>query len=251
MTQIIAFAGNKQSGKTTSCNFMLALKLVELGIATNARINTSGLIEVSDIGGENPFNSDFFVLTDQMLNDLYDQGLSNYIKMYAFADPLKDICVSLLGLTKNQVFGSDEEKNSLTNISWEDMPGNKKRKGKMTAREVMQFVGTDIFRKMKNDIWIESILNRIKADSPEIAVISDVRFLNETEALLDVNAYIVALTRNMNPDAEHASEKDIPIILEKANFVIDNQNLDIRQHNLILYTNLSNQFPDIIPIFGQ
>lgn len=32
MTQIVGFAGKKQSGKNTACNYILALKLAELGV---------------------------------------------------------------------------------------------------------------------------------------------------------------------------------------------------------------------------
>ena len=52
MTQIIGFAGKKQSGKNTACNFILALKLAELGICKTSRLSKNGEIEVTDILGE-------------------------------------------------------------------------------------------------------------------------------------------------------------------------------------------------------
>ena len=44
------------------------------------------------------------------------------IRTYSFADPLKQICINLLGLSNEQCYGSDEDKNSLTSLRWEDIP---------------------------------------------------------------------------------------------------------------------------------
>ena len=52
MTQILGFAGKKQSGKNTACNYIIALKLVELGVSKKTRLTADGAIEVSDIFGE-------------------------------------------------------------------------------------------------------------------------------------------------------------------------------------------------------
>ena len=54
MTKIIGFAGKKQSGKNTACNFITAIKLAELGICKTSRISEGGDIEVTDILGEKP-----------------------------------------------------------------------------------------------------------------------------------------------------------------------------------------------------
>ena len=42
MTQIIGFAGKKQSGKNTACNFILATKIAELGVSKGTRLNEGG-----------------------------------------------------------------------------------------------------------------------------------------------------------------------------------------------------------------
>ena len=77
MTKIIAFAGRKQSGKT-SCSEFVARYF-------------NGTIP--------PFNS---------------------AKIYNFADPLKkDICINILGLTYEQCYGEDIDKNTVTEVEWE------------------------------------------------------------------------------------------------------------------------------------
>jgi len=192
MTKIIAFSGRKQSGKTTSSEFVSSF-----------------------------FNNSFNV------------------KIYNFADPLKkDICMNILGLTHNQCYGEDIYKNTLTNITWEGK--------KLTAREVMQFVGTDMFRKMKNDVWASATIQKIKNDDNDdlpIAIIADCRFPNEVDAIKRAGGYVIKLTRNLF-NSDHASEIALdPENYDQNNFdlVIDNQTISIEEKNKIIHTFLQNK----------
>jgi hypothetical protein len=174
MTNIVAFAGRKQSGKTTCSEFIAKY--------------FNGVIE--------PFNG---------------------AKIYNFADPLKkDICMNILGLTYNQCYGEDIDKNTLTDIEWEGK--------KLNAREVMQFVGTNIFRKMKNDVWSGATINKIKNETPNLAIIADCRFPNEVEAVKDVGGIVIKLTRNPY-NSNHESE----VALDEVNYC--NSNFDLIIHN--------------------
>ena len=186
MTKIIAFAGRKQSGKTTCPEFVAKYY--------------NGVIE--------PFNS---------------------AKIYNFADPLKkDICMNILGLSYNQCYGEDIDKNTMTPIQWE---------GKnLTAREVMQFVGTDIFRKMKNDVWASATINKINNDRPKLAIIADCRFPNEVDAVRNAGGIVIKLTRNPY-NSTHASETaldEINYSNSNFDFVIYNENINIQQQNQVV-----------------
>lgn len=168
MTKIVAFAGRKQSGKTTCSNAV----------------------------------SDYWKLR-------YPEA--NNCNIYNFADALKeDICINILGLTHDQCYGDDEQKNSLTELSWENK--------KLTAREVMQFVGTDIFRKLKIDVWTSATLNKIKKDNHDLAIIADCRFPNEVESIKDHGGVVIKLTRNPY-NSDHESEKALdPSLYDDKNF---------------------------------
>lgn len=183
MTKIVAFAGRKQSGKTTCSEFVAKY--------------FNGAIE--------PFNG---------------------AKIYNFADPLKkDICINILGLTYDQCYGDDDKKNQLTDIVWENK--------RLTAREVMQFVGTDIFRKMKNDVWAGATIKKIQKEQPKLAIIADCRFPNEVEAVRDAGGIVIKLTRNpYNSDHESEVALDESVYPTK-NFdlVIYNQNISIQEQN--------------------
>ena len=52
MTKFLGFAGKKQSGKNTCCNFLQMLKFHEYGVCKNASLNEQGQILVSDLFGE-------------------------------------------------------------------------------------------------------------------------------------------------------------------------------------------------------
>lgn len=193
MTKIIAFAGRKQSGKTTCSEFLLKYY--------------NGAIE--------PFNG---------------------AKIYNFADPLKkDICMNILGLSYEQCYGEDIDKNKETDIVWNGR--------KLTAREVMQFVGTDIFRQMKHDVWAGATIKKIKQEQPELAIIADCRFPNEVEAVKNAGGLVIKLNRNPH-NSDHASEtaldeNNYPI--KNFDLVVYNENISIQEQNRTILTFLKNK----------
>lgn len=179
--KLIAFSGRKQSGKTTSGEFLLGL------------------------------------------------ALNKNIKLYAFADRLKkDICIDILGLSEDQCYGSDDQKNTITNIHWNGK--------KLTAREVMEIVGTDIFRALKVDVWTSSTINLINREKPDIAIITDVRFPDEVDAIKNIGGKVVRLTRNpFNADnfIENALDPD-KYDLCNFDYVLDNSSITKEEKNVIL-----------------
>lgn len=194
MTKIIAFSGRKQSGKSTSGEYVQNLMY-----SIDPKIN---------------------------------------VCTYSFADPLKkNICVDLLNLTPQQCWGNDEDKNSLTSLSWQNMPGyNGDLTGYMTAREVMEYVGTKIFRRIKDQVWVEATLKEIEKDKPDIALLLDNRFPNEVDPILNVGGYVVRLTRNpFNSNSEPEAALD-PELYDWTKFscIIDNENCTIDQKNYLI-----------------
>lgn len=185
MTKIIAFAGRKQSGKTTSSEFIA------------------------------------HIFEDRFL------GKS---RIYNFADPLKkDICMNILGLTNDQCYGSDDKKNELVNCYWDNK--------QLTAREVMQFVGTDVFRKMQNNVWADATINKIRMENLDLAIIADCRFPNEVEAIKNAGGLVIKLNRNPF-NSDHSSET----ALDSCNYdyrhfdlIVSNEHLSIDEQNKLIY----------------
>jgi len=223
MTKILGFAGKKQSGKNTCCNFLQMLKFHEYGVCKNASLNEQGQILVSDLFGEKVSGSDWIPLTEEYVD--ISQLLESFrpCKIYAFADVLKEFAVDVLGLEYNQVYGTNEEKNSPTHLLWENMPtGN--NKGPMTGREVLQYFGSDICRKMYENIWFDACIRRIRKDNPELALISDVRFSNEISGVQKEGGIVFGLPRDIvNGKDTHSSEQ---VDLSLCDYVLPEGNID-------------------------
>ena len=123
MTQIVGFVGKKQSGKNTSCNFLLMLKFMEARIADKAFINNDGEIEVSNIFEERIPGKEFFTFKEPHVNTKAVIDGLNRVRIYALADYLKQIAIEVFGLPREKVYGSDKDKSELTTLRWENMPG--------------------------------------------------------------------------------------------------------------------------------
>ncbi len=230
MTKIIAFSGKKQSGKNTCANFIYSTYMANLKISKKIHINNLGEIEVSDMFGKKEysgiFNPERYDSTDFILQQALTK-INPHIKLYSFAEPLKtDICINILGLSYEQCYGSDNDKNSITDLQWKNK--------NLTARDVMQIVGTDILRKMKPDVWTSALIRKIKSDNPNLAIITDCRFPNEVDCIQDNGGVVIRLTKN-TCDSQHSSET----ILDRNNYtwdnfdyVLDNDNLDIYNQSL-------------------
>jgi len=259
MTQLIGFAGKKQSGKDTCCNFVLMLKLIENGVCQKARLNDKGVIEVSDVFGESN-DKEWMEFRQPDVNVAAVMNNFNDVKIYSLAGELKRICVDVFGIKHSQVYGTDEQKNQLQeHLLWENMPGVmtphewsmrqggvaagytqnpedfniKLGEGPMTAREFMQFLGTDVMRKMYKDIWVNSLMKKIEEDNPKIALISDVRFDNEIKKIKDELGIVIGLKRDIYKSKDkHSSEK---IKFSLCSKVIDNTKMDLPEQNKAIY----------------
>lgn len=178
------------------------------------------------------------------------------VKVYSFADSLKKLCMEVLGLSYEQCYGSNEDKNTPTIYKWENLPldiRNKysleekvygkqshvefPKKGFLTAREILQIVGTDLFRKMlAPDIWVKATFREIKKQCLDVAIIADVRFPEEVEAISSEGGYIVRLNRTIYKDY-HESERALDHFdFNRPNIMmVDNQNKTIDEQNQIVY----------------
>jgi hypothetical protein len=198
---VLGVSGRKQSGKTTVGNFILSLYMAKLGMAEKILFDDEGQILISDLGGNKEYEGLFCPLsirkTDVRTQELLDK-LNSQIKIYNFADVLKqDICMNILGLTYDQCYGTDEDKNQPTHLTWNDI--------QITARDAMQIIGTDIFRKLDPNVWIKATITKIIREKPDLAVITDCRFPNEVEAIQNIGGKVIRLTRNPH-NSDHLSE---------------------------------------------
>lgn len=229
MTKIIGFAGEKTSGKNTIANVFSVVALQKYGLGSDLKIdNKSGKIKYKDE----------YVDANQLNPQI--------VTCYALADALKEICVDVLGLDHHKVYGTNAQKDELTDCLWEDMPGvitNKRaytylekafhenkwrepswpwvyhKKGNMTSREVMQYVGSNIFRKINPQVWIDSCKKRISKDNPEFALITDLRFPNEI-LVFSKEGVVVGMEKKSASADKHISEQ---VDLTNCKYLVKNQ----------------------------
>ena len=234
-SRILAFSGNKQSGKSTCSNFLHGYQLKSQGIVDNFSILTTGeLVVTTDIVDEKGEEERGEAILDTTRVDLEFAEWAMYslwpfVKKYSFSAPLKEISHGLFGLTYDQCHGTDEQKNTLTGIRWGDLPTPNKRskKKKMTAREFLQYFGTDVCRAMYEDIWVDRCLTDIAFEQPLLAIIDDCRFPNEATAIKNVGGKVVRLTRSPHKDS-HKSESALDG-WGGFDAVIDNQDMNIQE----------------------
>lgn len=234
ITKVLGFSGRKQSGKTTSSNFIHGYQLRAFGIVNNFCITDIGALLVdTDIIIDGKETQSWAELNTYRRDSDFAEWASYhmwpYVKNYSFAEPLKYIAVELFGINREQVYGSDEEKNSKTHLKWENMPFSKK-KGKMTSREFMQHFGTNICRNMHQTIWTDALVKTITTEEPLLAVVDDCRFENEIDAIHSMGGKVIRLTRNLHDD-DHDSEKALDTY-EDFDKIIDNQNMTIHETNV-------------------
>lgn len=150
----------------------------------------------------------------------------------ALADSLKTFCIDYLGLKHENCFGTDADKNQII-TSWGSMFAphilkefNKQPQDPLTAREILQVVGTEIFRRnFWEDIWIDILMRKVRAmqDNYDFIFITDVRFPNEVEKLKAAGVKIVRLFRDTGctDSLPHASELAMDTIpIEQFDYIV-------------------------------
>lgn len=107
--------------------------------------------------------------------------IANYLaanydaKRYAFATPLKEICIRTLDFSSQQLYGTQEEKEAID-----------PRYG-FSPRWFIQRLGTQGIRSVfGEDVWWKLTLDQIIRERPDIAIVEDVRFVNEANAIRNI-----------------------------------------------------------------
>lgn len=118
---------------------------------------------------------------------------NNRWREVGFASPLKYIVQACFGATGRNLYGSDNDKNELLKC------------GKST-RELLQIVGTDWFRHLDADCWVNSYKMTINSTRDDTIIVTpDVRFPNEVACVQDLGGHVIRLLRNPHKD-QHESE---------------------------------------------
>lgn len=115
----------------------------------------------------------------------------------SFATPLKQACKIIFGLTTEEV-----EDPVLKETTLERWPF-------LSPRQILQHVGTDLFRNWLPPTWTNAAIREIRqawADGYDV-VIPDLRFLNEESVIHELNGLILAVNDPRKPAQDGGSHK--------------------------------------------
>jgi len=135
----------------------------------------------------------------------FKEALGNSVRLYSFANELKTYCKDHHAelLLDWQVANGTEE----VPVSKEDPIYG--------YSAILQYYGTDIVRAKDPNHWVKALEHRIEVEQPEIAVITDVRFLNEATWIKENGGTLIDVIRRKkdgtrwldpNRDPNHISE---------------------------------------------
>jgi len=219
MKAVIAIAGCKNSGKSSLCRYLTYLIARVDGLIVGDRL--AGSFDNRMLAQVPKDASQKVYITDNGRN--YNEARLKRdpnVETLSFAGPIKEFCVNVLNLEYNSIYGSDDEKNSVTQYAWENMPEhiksayNSEKSGSMTSREIMQILGTDIFRNyFSQSIWVDCLINRVKKSDADVIFVDDLRFNNEAVALMKEDAMIIHLQRMWGKGGVHKSENGLDLSL--------------------------------------
>lgn len=226
MTKIIGISGRKQSGKNTAANYIAGDIFKTKNMVSDFYISELGklIINTQNRQGETGWGELDLLRHDEEFCSYADNFLWPFCKIYHFADPLKAMCVDFFDLSPKQVYGTDEDKNTETPYSqngWNH---------KMTSREFLQYFGTEVMRKIKDTIWVDYTIKKISIEKTEIAIIPDVRFPNEIEAIKNAGGVVIRLDRDVlhgTHECETALDKD-KFEWNQFNYVLSNNDKNIK-----------------------
>ena len=121
----------------------------------------------------------------------------------SFAGPLKELARHLLELSEDQVYGSQEVKETVD-----------PRYG-FTPRQFLQRLGNGAREIISKDVWINAMLTTIQKSDSQLFVIDDCRYVNEAKLISEspeIRGFVIKLecpNAETSADPNHPSEAEV------------------------------------------
>jgi hypothetical protein len=121
--------------------------------------------------------------TADWFGSIYRQNHPVVISKFAFAKPVKDAAAEMFGVPR-WYFDTVEDKEKIDPF-WN-----------LSPRQMAQLVGTEMGRDIiSQDIWLKRMQVQWNTFVPTVALITDVRFQNEVDWILQQGGWICHITR--------------------------------------------------------
>ena len=142
--------------------------------------------------------------------DFLLERLPHEYRKLSFAGPLKEMIREGLGLTHDQLYGSDKD-------TVDERYG-------VTPRRIMQTLGTEWGRKLVHpDVWVKAMESLHALPGYGELVIPDVRFENEANFIREHGKLIHIVGRNDIKSAVESHVSEAGLTVEPADIIIQNK----------------------------
>lgn len=138
--------------------------------------------------------------------------LDSHARIYAYADALRAEVKRALshpdGIVNRHVLDGTHEADS----GYVPLPDWVKLDEHGKPRTLLQWWGTDYRRAQDPNYWVKRLKETLEREQPDVALVTDVRFVNEAEAIHQAGGYLVKVERTTKPDVKvpaHPSENDL------------------------------------------
>jgi hypothetical protein len=173
------------------------------------------------------------------------------IRRIALADPVKYFCQDYFRVPEKRLWGSNFEKEKWIGKAIDFFDSHVCKEFDLDpdepigSRQLLQFVGTEIFRKkIKNNFWIDLCIKRIQKSQADIICITDVRFENELEAIKNIGGKTIKLYRRTGlKEMEHDSESQIDTVPDtEFDYIIPKEkNTNLKKLRKVLFSILTKE----------
>lgn len=119
-------------------------------------------------------------LANMVREFIYGTRPNNGLRDFKFSGPLKDAFCTIFGWDRTKIDNLEYKQELLENGFW-----THDNRFLLTRREIMQFLGTDVFRAGKEDVWVKAALRQAALVVPycDGFISTDCRFPNELDCL--------------------------------------------------------------------
>lgn len=244
MTKILGLSGKKQSGKSTTANWIIGQQMCSVDMVSWIKIDKKGRLVVPAVVDDEQVEGIFDPLSPQQeVQNLLAHYVWPVVKLYSFADTLKLSAMAIFGLDYEQVNGTNDQKNEPTHLMWRDfervlLPQTREEHQSdldtdqpISGRGILQVMGTDIFRSIYGNVWVDACLKNAKEEGSELAIVTDCRFPNEVEGIQKAGGKVIRFLRAPFAGGDqHASETALDTY-KGFDHVFDNRELTIEEQN--------------------
>ena len=129
MVNILGISGKKQAGKNTMANYLHGVILKKKGIIKDFGITNRGELSIfTSVGNDKEQGLLDVTRRDRQFVEYAHYNMWQHVKLYSFADGLKRLCMEFFDLSIEQTHGTNDQKNTNTQIKWNNLP--KRQRGK-------------------------------------------------------------------------------------------------------------------------